>query len=292
MHDLNCRTARVLLQAPEELSVLDSRGLERHLAGCPECETYRRQESALDGVIRRSLSAATEGVSVRAQVRARLTSAPPRRRVGFRLPLKPLWAAMPVAVIAALLVVLVLPRLSGGHQTAPPVSATPFKAKRIGINYPVTVDPTRPNHILVGGGGQVYESWDAGRSFHQLAPLPHGLVVRDLAIDWSDASRYVVAARNSVLVSDDAGKHWHFTARGLLGAENIFLTQQPANPGAFYVGPSILWKSGDHGQTWHPAGPGGIFGSHGAQGIQAIAFAPHGVLYTAVWNGGVAVSQD
>jgi photosystem II stability/assembly factor-like uncharacterized protein len=271
--------------------MLESRGLERHLRICPDCETYRREQSSLDQVIRRGLAAATDGVSVRAQVRARL-AAPARRRIGFRLPLKPLWTAVPTAVIAVLLVALVLPRFTGNRQTAPPVSATPFKAKRIGISYPVTVDPARPNHILVGGGGEVYESWNAGESFRQLAPLPRGLVVRDLAIDTFDPNRYVVAALHSVIVSDDAGKHWRVTVQALLGAENIFLTQQPAAPGIFYAGPSILWKSSERGTSWRPAGPGTIFGSAGAQGIQAIAFAPNGDLYTAIWNGGVAVSHD
>jgi photosystem II stability/assembly factor-like uncharacterized protein len=208
------------------------------------------------------------------------------------VPLKPLWAAIPTAVAAVLVIALVLPRFAGSRQSAPPVSATPFKAKRTGISYPVTVDPTRPNHILVGGGGQIYESWNAGRTFHRLAALPGGLIVRDLAIDAADPNRYVVAALHSVLVSDDAGRHWRVTAEGLLGAENIFLTQEPSAPGSFFVGPSILWKSSDHGQTWAPAGPGQIFGSAGASGIQALAFAPDGTLYTAIWNGGVAVSHD
>jgi photosystem II stability/assembly factor-like uncharacterized protein len=292
VHDLNCRTARLLLQASADLNVLDGRRLERHLVSCSECEAYRRRQASLDDLIRHSLTAATQGVSVRAQVRARLASPPAKRRRGFPVPLKPLWAAIPTAVAAVLVIALVLPRFSGSQQSAPPVSATRFKAKRTGISYPLTVDPSRPNHILVGGGGQVYESWNAGRTFHRLAALPGGLVVRDLAIDATNPGRYVVAALHSILVSDDAGKSWHVTAEGLLGAENIFLTQQPSTPAAFFVGPSILWKSSNHGQTWAPAGPGRIFGSAGAAGIQALAFAPDGTLYTAIWDGGIAVSHD
>jgi photosystem II stability/assembly factor-like uncharacterized protein len=294
MHDLSCRAARLLLQAPADLSLLDTRALERHLLHCADCESFRRRQSALDAAIRLTLSAATDGTSVRAQVRSRLQASarPAPRRFRFRLPLKPLWAAVPTAIAAVLVFALVLPHLFGSHQTAPTVYASQFKPKRIGLGYPVTLDPSRPAHVLVGAGGEVYESWDAGNSYRQLAPLPKGFVIRDLAIDSTDPHRYVVAALRSILVSEDAGRHWRVTATGLLGAFNVFLTQQPTGSHPFFVGPSILWKSADHGHTWAPAGPGSIFGTAGAQGIQALTFAPNGDLYTAIWNGGVALSRD
>lgn len=295
MHDLTCRDARLWLQAPDELVVLDARHLERHLAECRDCDAYRASQVMLDGEIRRSLQAATGEASVREQVGARLRAMPAAgpaqpsascRRPSRLRSLLPALAGVPVAAVIAVLL-LTAPQVLTHRPVTPAISG--FHLVQPSIGYPLTIDPTRPDHLLAGDWGEVYESWNAGATWRRLAPLPGDVVVRDVAVDASDPRRYLVATKHSVLLSVDAGKHWTVAVRGLLGAENMFLLQHPQSPTTFYLGPSILWRSTDHGRTWKPTGRDTVFAP---DGIQALTFAPNGDLITGIWAGGVAISRD
>jgi hypothetical protein len=68
-------------------------------------------------------------------------------------------------------------------------------------------------------------------------------VIRSLAIDRTRPNRYLVAMKYSVLVSDDAGRHWHRAINSLPGAENMFLIQHPTQPGTFYLGRAYSGKA-------------------------------------------------
>jgi photosystem II stability/assembly factor-like uncharacterized protein len=135
----------------------------------------------------------------------------------------------------------------------------------------------------------VYESWDAGTSWHRLGALPPHLEVHSVALDASLPGRYVVATRHSIFLSTDAGKHWSLVASSLPGNYTMFVLQDPWNPSVFYAGPSTLWKSTDHGATWQRAGLGEVFAPDGIQGVTPTR---SGALYTAIWGGGVAASTN
>ena len=301
MHDLNCRSARSWLQAPHELWRGDMRTLDSHLASCAACRELNARQVETDRLLRHSLQMVTSDGSIRAQVRAQLAAQTvpatrrgsvrrdtKRRRWSFRSLLIPGWIGTGIALAATALAVFVpqfVPDAGGG---VPSVGAASHLV-RISIGYPLTLDPTRRDHLLAGAWGQVFESWNAGSSWRRLGALPPGLVIRALAVDVAHPHRYLVAAKHSVFVSADAGRHWRRTAADLRGAMNMFLIQDPSSPRTFYLGPSTLWKSSDGGLSWSRDGTGTIFAPYG---IQALETAPRGRLYTAIWGGGVATSTD
>ncbi len=303
MRELNCRTAQVWLQDTSDLVTPETQLLDAHLEHCAVCNRYQDWRSDIDQRILDTVSTDTAGISVRSQVLRQL-SAPARpaaqsiapravRRLsvaGSRLTPRSLWAAVPIAVLAALLFLFLPQAMPGNRHVIPSVteSDAAWHVVRPKIGFPLALDPVRPNHLLGGAWGSVYQSWNGGDSWHLLSRL-HAGVIRSLAIDRTRPNRYLVAMKYSVLVSDDAGRHWHRAINSLPGAENMFLIQHPTQPGTFYLGPSILWKSENHGQSWKPAGTSTIFAP---DGIQALTVAPSGALYTGIWNGGVAVSHD
>lgn len=303
MRELNCGTARVWLQDTSDLVTPETQLLHAHLQHCAVCNRYQAWRSDIDQRILDTLSADTAGLSVRSQVLRQL-SAPARptarsiaprglnrlSQARSRLTPRSLWAAVPIAVLAALLFLFLPQAIPGNRHVIPSVaeSDAAWHVVRPAIGFPLALDPVRPNHLLAGAWGSVYQSWNGGDSWHLLARL-HAGVIRSLAIDRSRPNRYLVAVMHSVLVSDDAGRHWHRAINSLPGAENMFLIQHPTRPSIFYLGPSILWKSEDHGQSWERAGNSAIFAP---DGIQALAVAPGGTLYTGIWSGGVAVSYN
>lgn len=294
MTELSCRTVRRWLQAPDALALIDARHMDRHLAGCVDCTAYRREQVEHDRLIAQRLDGAVGTSSVRQAVLSRLAQEHPRsRRVRrhLRIPLRalvrPALVLTPVAIVAALVLVLIGPQVLNRHTSVPSAVAD-WRAQRPTIGYPLAIDPRRPQHVLVGAWGQIYQSWNAGQSWQQAGGLPAGLIIRDLTVDTAHPNRYIVAALHSVYVSDDAGKHWVQTAGNLRGAENMFLVQDPSRPQDFYVGPSVLWKSTNGARTWAQAGNGRIFAPYG---IQSLAV-DRGALYTGIWGGGVAVSHD
>ena len=303
MRELNCQTARVWLQDTSDLVRPEAQLLDAHLEHCDVCHCYQAWRSDMDQRILHTLSADTAGVSVRTQVLRKLAAparpaarsiAPPGvRRLsipGSWLMPRSLWAAVSVAVLAAILFLFLPQSLPGNKHLIPSVSESDaaWHVVRPKIGFPLALDPVRPNHLLAGAWGSVYQSWNGGDSWRLLARL-HAGVIRSLAIDRSRPTRYLVAMKYSVLVSDDAGRRWRRTVNSLPGAMNMFLIQHPTRPGTFYLGPSTLWKSENHGQSWKRAGNSTIFAP---DGIQALTVAPSGELYTGIWNGGVAVSYD
>jgi photosystem II stability/assembly factor-like uncharacterized protein len=286
MLGLRCDDVRPELQAPRE-SVHSFEILEEHMQGCADCRRYFERQQTLDAEIRQTLNAACEGRSVRGAVRAKIADQQRpvvrRRNAGHRV----LKLAAPLALVAAVVAVM-LPHYATNLRDNES-SAQVYTPVRPTIAYPLTADPARPSHLLAGAWGRVYESWNAGQTWKPLAPFPGSFAIRDLVIDRTEPQRYLVATNRSIFVSTDAGHHWRTAAASLPGAMNMFLMQDDRAPNTFFVGPSVLWKSTDHGETWFPAGPGHIFSP---SGIQALAVAPNDSLYTAIWNGGVAVSHD
>lgn len=301
MHDMMCSTARRWLQEPESLSPLEARHLDRHLMECLDCTQYRRQQVELDRRIVGGLAGLAADSSVRQDVRARLAAmqgpdAKSRSRSSGHTPFTVIRRHFPVkslalvgaVAVAATLLAMFAPRLTSRTPTVQTANAG-WHAVRPRIGYPLTVDPSRPNHLLAGALGGVFESWNAGATWTQLRSFPRHFSIRDLAIHARQPNRYLVATLNSVLLSDDAGRHWRVVASGLQGAEIIFLMEDPYRPNVFYLGPSILWHSVDGGETWTRDGGGSVFSPYGIQALTALS---NGDLYTGIWGHGVALSHD
>jgi photosystem II stability/assembly factor-like uncharacterized protein len=295
MRELNCHSARLWLQAPHELVAAEMDHLQMHLAACPTCEAYRRDAVNVDDTIRHSLSLRVGDLSVRDEVRQRIANQTPgprghhtvrRRRLAFRPRL--LWAPVALA-LAIVLVAFLIPQTTGDRGGGSHAMAATWHPIRKDINFPLAIDPTRPDHLLVGALGRVYESWDAGIRWRPLPSIGASPIITDLAIDSSDPKHYLVATKHSILASHDAGHHWITVASSMPGAYNMFLLQDPRSPSTFYVGPSTLWKSTDGGTTWHPTGDGKIFSPNG---IQTLTVGTGGRLYTGVWSNGVGISTD
>jgi photosystem II stability/assembly factor-like uncharacterized protein len=296
MQELKCRLARELLVAPWDLAPLDARRLDRHLLTCPTCAEMQRFNREMDRLINVGLSTSVEGLSVREQTRHRLLersgtqrnrgeAARNRRSLRWLAPRRS-WLVAPAAAVIAVLA-LVLPQILSPAANSPVPVGAAWKVKGLKIAFAMTVDPIHAGHLLAGDAGRVYESWNGGSSWRPLDKLPGG-VVRALVIDWSRPSHYLVALRHSVAVSDDAGRHWRLTARGLLGAQNMFLIQDPNRPETFYVGPGVIWRSDDGGTSWTQAGQN-IFAPGG---VQSLAPVGSGELITGIWQGGAAISRD
>ncbi|MBV9279785.1 MAG: hypothetical protein JOZ41_06870, partial [Chloroflexi bacterium] len=301
MRAITCHTARLWLQAPVDLQPDDRAALNAHILECAACYGARKRYKEVDRLLQQSLAVVAPAGSVHHHVRERLEASRRARtgpaRRGLRLLRRPaphgthrvsilIESAIAAVVVAVLL--LASQFVPTGHP-GPQTIAAAWRLVRADIGYPVAADPSRSGHLLAGAWGQVYESWDAGGSWRPLAALPPHLVIRDLAIDSSQPTRYLVAVKNSIFVSRDAGRRWTRTAGSMPGAENIFLMQDPVSPRTFFVGPSALWKSVDHGEHWFLAGHSTIFAP---DGIQSVAVAPGGDLYTGIWGGGVALSRD
>lgn len=285
MIGLPCPTARLWLQAPHELSASETSVLHAHLSECGMCSAFSARQTQLDA----TLTATLEGLQiapVARSVRARLEAKPVRRPIHARL-LPPACLVAPLAV-AAMLLALIFPQVLPDGSGSPPAHAA-WHLVRPKIGYPLAVDPVRPNHLLAGAFGQVYESRDGGEPWTRLAPLPPHLVIRALAIDTSNPNRYLVATEHSIFLSRDAGRHWTAAVGSLPGAMNMFLTQDPRAPTTFYVGPSILWKSVNGGTSWARDGRGMVFAP---DGIQSVQFGSNGTLLAGIWHGGVALSSD
>lgn len=291
MNELTCRTVRRWLQEPGLLHPIDARHLDRHLAGCPGCASYRHEQVRMDTLLVSGLDAAV-GATVRPQVRSRLlaqAARPPRQWIW------PSWAPrlrvaallVPIAV-AAVFVALFLPPALHPKGTVTPAGAA-WHLQRPNIGFPLTVDVTHPRHLLVGAWGQVYQSSNGGDSWTQVGTLPGGLIIRDVAVDATDPAHYLVAAKHSVYQTRDGGRHWKLAVSGLQGAMNMFLLQSPHEPATYFLGPGVIWSSTDHGRTWHQDGRGRIFAP---DGVQSLAIARNGTLFAGIWAGGVAVSTN
>src|SRR5690242_11339840 len=144
MSELSCQTVRRWLQAPDTLALIDARHMDRHLAGCRECDEYRRRQIQMDRLIVNTLDRAVATSSVREAVWLRLNSSPPRsvpeRRAGTRRWLHPLsrpaLVLAPIAVAAAV-VLAIFPQVVNKRATVTPASAA-WHVRRPTIAYPLT----------------------------------------------------------------------------------------------------------------------------------------------------------
>jgi len=272
--------------------------LHAHTRECDECRAVLEGHVQVDDTIGKYLDTASQFPSSRDVIKARIMvgedatqrsflSHQTRRLRAFRL--RPRFLAVPFA-LCALAGALSIPQNADSPVfRVQPVAAISWARSNPYVGFPLAVDATRPGHLLAGAHGRVYESYDAGDHWRPLAPLPPHLVIRAVAVDRQHSSRYLVATLRSIYVTNDHGRHWSAAATALLGAEVMFLLQDPRRADTFYAGPSVLWRSTDSGKTWKRLGRGRVFAP---SGIQSLAFMRNGTLVTGIWGGGVAVSHD
>lgn len=126
------------------------------------------------------------------------------------------------------------------------------------------VDPADSKHYFVGviaaEGGGLFETQDAGKSWHTVKEL-RNVGVRALAAAPSKPSRFVAATLQGVWLSDDCGKTWSRISDlqnlEMVGVSAIAIDTQ--DPNIIYAGTSHLpWKTMDGGKTWQSISTGMI----------------------------------
>jgi photosystem II stability/assembly factor-like uncharacterized protein len=156
-----------------------------------------------------------------------------------------------------------------------------------GALYVVAVAPSKPNVVYLGTAMGVYESRNAGRSWHSAGlGIRTGhlevleLRITSLAVDprapgtvYAARSRWVeggMELRRELFESTDGGRRWR--ALGL-AAQSVAVS--PSDPTTVFavVGAdrekNRLFRSTDRGRTWRPVDPG-----LGAIGFSGLAFDP------------------
>jgi photosystem II stability/assembly factor-like uncharacterized protein len=124
----------------------------------------------------------------------------------------------------------------------------------------LAADPTNPDIIYLGidgdpekghSGGGVFKSTDGGHNWTQLPNQPGSRrMFYGIAVDPSNPQRLVWGACGStagVYVSNDGGESWE-KAEGMSDwIFNVDVTPK----GTIYAGGSQLWRSDDHGRSFH-----------------------------------------
>src|SRR5579859_2934137 len=210
MRRIGCREARRWMQVPADLNVLEKRELQAHLDICSECQIAGEQYRHVDQQIETWLQSQKALTSVRTAVLERIAEdARPVERFHWKPILTPFRLAVIVPLaLTAVLLMLTLPAIAPGRNRSPATASAAWRLVRPFVGFPLAVDPRRPNHLLAGAWGRVYESWTAGSTWHALAPLPKGLIIRDLLIDAAHSRHFLVAAKHSVYSSSVGGRHW------------------------------------------------------------------------------------
>lgn len=131
-------------------------------------------------------------------------------------------------------------------------------------SYPraLAADPSDPSVLYLGmdgnpepgqgrSGGGIFKSVDGGDSWQQLASQPGSRrMFYGLAVDPTDSGRLYWGAcgdGGGLYRSDDAGLTWKHVFRGETWVLNVAVSPT----GVVYCPGANLWKSTDHGETWH-----------------------------------------
>ncbi len=151
--------------------------------------------------------------------------------------------------------------------------------------------PGQPQHLFLGTtNGWLYESLDAGATWHRLAKLGSGdgFVLDHIVVDSADPSTmYVGAWKDSddggLWISHDAGHTWQESA-DFKGQPVHALVQAPSDPRTLFAGTlQGVFRSSDGGATWTQITPPG---SHEIHEIESLAIDPADpdTVYAGTWH--------
>jgi photosystem II stability/assembly factor-like uncharacterized protein len=147
----------------------------------------------------------------------------------------------------------------------------------------LAVDPADSNHLFAGGG-QLYQSLDAGATWSVLSPAIQPYV---LAFDPVHAGTlYAGVYPAGVAKSTDGGATWQTSTDGLpANAAVLSLAIDPNLPSTLYAATqSAVYRSTDSGATWEQLGTG--LEEVIVAGIAIDPLDPR-ILYAATYGGGV-----
>lgn len=131
----------------------------------------------------------------------------------------------------------------------------------------IAIDPSDPNHILVGTGhnfdqagtlvGKMYQTYNGGASWNQMGSSLNTTTVR--ALFFVNSTTYL-AAGWGIFKSPDGGSSWTFTNTGLTGSVFntsgcLAVTAYPDHH-LFYGTDEGLFRSKDGGTSWEPCNNG------------------------------------
>ncbi len=152
-------------------------------------------------------------------------------------------------------------------------------------------DPRDPKHLYLGTlSSWMYETKDAGKSWHRLARLGSGddLAVDNIFIDTSDPKTIVAGVfqlgerGGGIYISHDSGKTWT-TAPDMAGQSVRALAQAPSNSKLYVAGTvSGVFRSVDGGQHWSKISPE----STELHEVESVAIDPAdtNTMYAGTWH--------
>lgn len=152
--------------------------------------------------------------------------------------------------------------------------------------------PGDPNHLYLGTTDSwLYESTDAGASWHRLAKMPgsNAYVLDHIVVDpQAPATIYVAAWRadgpgGGLWVTHDGGRSW-MESKGLHGQSIFAFVQAPSDGHILFAGTLAgVFRSNDSGETWTEISPEG---SREIHEIESLAVDPNNpdVLYAGTWH--------
>ncbi len=152
-------------------------------------------------------------------------------------------------------------------------------------------DPRDPKHLYLGTlSSWMYETKDAGKSWHRLARLGSGddLAVDNIFVDSSDPKTIVAGVfelgehGGGIYISHDNGKTWA-TAPDMAGQSVRALAQAPSNSKLYVAGTvSGVFRSVDGGQHWSKISPE----STELHEVESVAIDPAdtNTMYAGTWH--------
>lgn len=152
--------------------------------------------------------------------------------------------------------------------------------------------PGDPNHLYLGTTDSwIYESTDAGASWHRLAKMAgsNAFVLDHIVVDpTAPATIYAAAWRadgpgGGVWITHDGGRTWNEVS-GLRGQSVFSLAQAPSDPHILFAGTLAgVFRSNDSGATWTQISPAGSREIHEVESL-AVDPANPDILYAGTWH--------